>query len=118
MTPANGSGAKESIARIDELVRRVESLPDAFARDAAVHLVQAVMGLHQSALDRIMEIVSAGAAGPAMVDALASDDLVSSVLALHGLHPDDVQTRIHRAIEKLQFYFDSRGAGATLLELD
>lgn len=106
--------AKQSIGKIEELVRRVELLPDAFARDAAIDLVQAVMGLHRDALDRMMEIVAAGG----NLTALASDDLVSSVLAMHGLHPDDLETRLQRAIEKLQFYFDSRGAGVKLLELD
>lgn len=114
MTTANGNGAKESFAHIDELVRRVELLPDPFARDAALELVQAVMGLHRSAIERILETVNAGGA----MEALASDQLVSSVLAMHDLHPDDLETRIGRALEKLQFHFDSRGAGITLLKAD
>lgn len=104
----------QSIGKIEELVGRVELLPDGYARDAAVELVQAVMALHRDVLERMMEIVAGGAG----LRALASDELVSSVLAMHGLHPDDLETRVHRAIEKLQFYFDSRGAGVKLLELE
>jgi hypothetical protein len=79
--------------QIDELVRRVEALPDR----AAIELVQALMALHADAIARMLEMAGANA-----VAAMAEDELVSSVLALHGLHPDNFETRVHRAIEKLQ----------------
>ena len=101
-------------ARIDELVRTTESLADPFARALAIDLVQAVMGLHATALSRILEIVSAGGT----LEAMAADDFVSSVLVLHGLHPDNLGTRVDRAIEKLRRFFDPRGAGITLLQAD
>jgi hypothetical protein len=106
------SPSRESIARIDELVRRTESLPDPAARAVAVELVQAVMEFHAAALSRMLEI-----AGSETAHALASDDLISSVLALHDLHPDDFETRVRRAIGKLELHFDSRGAGIRLIEL-
>jgi len=118
MTPADGGSPKESIARIEELVRRIESLPDPSARRAAVDLVQAVMGLHEAALARMLEVVAAAGNGAATMEAMAADDLISSVLCLHGVHPDDVETRLRRAIDKLHRYFDSRGAGIVLLEFN
>jgi len=114
MTPANGSPSKESIARIDELVQAVQALPDPRARELAVELVQAVMGLHAAALHRMVEIVSASAPGAA--EAIAVDHLASRVPVLHGLHPDGLDTRLARAIDQLQRYFDSRGAGIEVLE--
>src|SRR6516225_9423191 len=91
---------------IEELVRKVETLPDG---GAAVELVQALMALHADAIARMLEIAGANA-----VAAMAEDELVSSVLALHGLHPHDFETRVRRAIDKLQLHFDSRGAGIEL----
>jgi hypothetical protein len=38
------------------------------------------------------------------------------VLVLHGIHPDDFETRVARAIDKLEHFFDSRGAGIQVLE--
>jgi hypothetical protein len=94
---------------IEELVRKVETLPDG---GAAVELVQALMALHADAIARMLEIAGANA-----VAAMAEDELVSSVLALHGLHPHDFETRVRRAIDKLQLHFDSRGAGIELLDV-
>lgn len=110
--------AQESVAHIDELVAAVETLPDPHARRAAVELVQAVMGLHEDALRRILEIVAAAGNGPVITEAMAADDLVSGVLVLHDLHPHGVEARVRRAMDKLQRHFDSRGAGITLLELN
>lgn len=101
------------IAKIDELVRRLESVRDPAARAAGTELVQAVLELHAAALGRALEILS-----PEDIAGLAADDLVSSILALHGLHPDDMDTRIQRAIDKLQRHFDSRGAGISLSAID
>jgi hypothetical protein len=51
-----------------------------------------------------------------MAGAMAADDAVSRVLLLHGLHPDDFDTRLARAIDHLQRFFDSRGAGLEVLD--
>ena len=114
MTPANGTPSKESIARMDELVTQVQALPDPVARAAAIELVQAVMTLHAEALERIVEIAGASSAGT--VEALAADELVSRVLVLHGLHPDDPGTRLARALDALRQHVDSRGARLDVLE--
>ena len=107
------SARQSSTARIDELVRKLEALPDPAARATGVELVQAVLELHAAGMSRMLELVGVGS-----VAALAADDLVSSILALHGLHPDDTGTRVRRAIDKLQRFFDSRGAGITLIGFD
>lgn len=110
MTPAHSGFSKESIARIDELVRKVEALPDPAGRALAVELVQAVMTLHAAALARIVQIA------PEAVASIAADELVSSVLALHDLHPDSFETRFARVVDKLQRFFDTRGSGMEVLE--
>jgi hypothetical protein len=110
------SPSKESIGRIDELVHKVESLQDPAARASAVELVTAVMSFHAAALDRLMEIVTESAS-PNTIHLLTADETVASMLVLHGLHPDDLEARVRHALDKLTTFFDSRGAGITLLEL-
>jgi hypothetical protein len=95
---------------IEELVQQVSSLPDPRARNLAIDLVQEVMSLHTSALERILELA------PEAIPALAADELISRVLVLHGLHPDNFDTRLARALDRLQHFFDSRGAGIEVLE--
>lgn len=97
-------------AKIDELIQQVTALRDPAARDLAIELVQAVMGLHASALERILELA------PEAVPTIAADELVSRVLVLHGLHPDDFATRFARAIDHLERFFDSRGGRIEVLD--
>jgi Fe-S cluster biogenesis protein NfuA len=99
--------------RIEELVEKVQSLPDAHARETALELVQAILDLHADALDRMMEIIAAGEEGPATIDALATDPRTSSILLLHDLHPLDLETRVARALANPAFR--SRGASVELV---
>ena len=46
-----------------------------------------------------------------------NDDLVASMLLLHGLHPDDIETRILRGIEKVRPYLKSHGGDCELVSV-
>jgi hypothetical protein len=111
--------SQEWIDKIEELVRRADSLSDREARGIAVDLLQAVLDLHGAALERMMEIaVESGPVGETIIEKIAQDDLTSSVLMLHDLHPYDLETRIERAIRKLHDVFVSLGAKLTLLAIE
>ncbi len=112
-------GSQQWIDKIEELVHRAESVEDPKLRSIAVDLVQAVLSFHAAALERMLEITAAsGPAGEAIIERVAADDLISSVLLLHGLHPDDLKTRVNRAVEKLQGTFGSRGGGISLVAIE
>jgi hypothetical protein len=111
--------SQEWIDKIEELVRRAETLSDPESRRVAVELVQAVLDFHAAGLDRTMEIIAgSGAAGEAIIDRLATDDVTSSMLLLHDLHPDDLETRVHRAADKLQEMFASLGAKLSVVAIE
>ena len=40
--------------------------------------------------------------------------MVASMLLLHGLHPDDIETRVRRGIEKVRPYLQSHGGDVEL----
>jgi hypothetical protein len=83
------------------LVQRLNDIPDRENRETARALVEAVVELHGVGLERMMEIVfDSGDAGKAAIRRFAADELVASLLLLHNLHPDDLETRVHRAISK------------------
>ncbi len=93
---------EDLVNRIEELVRRVESISDLQSRETAQSLMSAILEYHGAALERIMEIVfDAGESGKAAIRRFAGDDLVASLLLLHGLHPDDLETRVQRALAKM-----------------
>lgn len=112
-------GSQQWIDRIEELVHRAEAIGDPNVRGIAVDLLQAVLTFHAAALERMMEIsAAAGPSGEAILKRAAEDDLVSSMLLLHGLHPDDLETRVNRAVEKLREAFGSAGAGLSLVVIE
>jgi len=74
------------------------------------------MELHGAGLERILEIVaSRGDAGVGLIDSLGRDELVSSLLVLYGLHPDDFETRVIRGLDKVRPVLRERGAGVETL---
>lgn len=90
------------VRQIEDLVRRVELIHDAEARQTALDLMSAILDLHGTGLERMMEIVhDAGESGTVTIRRLAGDDLVASLLVLHDLHPDDIDTRVQRALGKM-----------------
>jgi hypothetical protein len=79
---------KRQIQRIEELVGKIETLADPDAQANARELVQSLMDLHGAGIERILETVAdSGPSGMEVIDALARDPLVSSLLLLYGLHP-------------------------------
>jgi Fe-S cluster biogenesis protein NfuA len=109
---------RECVARIDRLVRTLESTADPASRAAAKELVQSLMDLHGGAIQRILEIVSkAGDSSAGIIKSLATDELVSSLLVLYELHPEDFETRVGRGLEKVQRFVSSRGASLDLLSV-
>ena len=105
----------DRIHQIEGLIRKTEALPDPNARSLALELCQAVLGFHAAALERLIEIISqAGEPCAALVNDLAADDLTSSLLLLHGLHPHSLEERVVGALEKVRPYLRSRGATVRL----
>lgn len=100
--------------RIEELVSRIESTGDPAIRAVAQELLQAVIELHGIALDRILDVVAELPEGERALAQIASDDLVSNVLSLHGINPVAVETRVAAALEKTRPYLKSHGGNVEL----
>ena len=90
---AEGLGPQQ-MARIEELVQEIETLPDAKSRETAAELVQLLMDFYGQGLARMLAI--AGNAESHVVDSYGQDPLVSQILMLHGLHPIDLPTRVEK----------------------
>ena len=107
---------QERVARIEGLVQKLEASADPASRSSARELIQCLMELHGTGLERILEIVAGGGdAGAGLIDSMARDQLVSSLLVLYGLHPDDFETRVMRALDKVRPVLRERGAGVEAL---
>ncbi len=82
--------------RIDELIARIEAEADPEVCGHVRELVDAIVGFHGDALRRMLEL-----AGDTRE--FARDDMVSNLLLLHDLHPDDLATRVRRAVDRLPY---------------
>ena len=104
------------VQKIAGLVHDLESIADPAARAAAKELVQLLMDMHGSGLERILEtIFRSGESGARLIDELGQDPLVSSLLVLYGLHPDDLQTRVERKLKQIVSKLHKMGAAANLI---
>ena len=63
-------------------------------------------------------VTSSPLSGTALIDSLASDDLVASVMLLYGLHPLDLETRVLQALEQVRPYLRSHGGNVELLGVE
>jgi Fe-S cluster biogenesis protein NfuA len=104
---------------IEALIRKVEEATDPALAATARELVQALMELHGSGLERMLGIVDqAGPDGASTIAAFGRDDLVRSLLLLYGIHPEALETRVIQALEKIRPYLQSHGAAASLVRVD
>ncbi len=114
----DNEGFREEVGRIAELVHEIESVADPALRATAKELVQCVMDLHAAGIERMLEIVSkAGESGERIIQSLGRDDLVSSLLVLYNLHPEDFETRVNRGVEKARHLLARRGATLDVLAI-
>jgi hypothetical protein len=90
---------ERSLRRIELLASELDGLADPVAREHARELLELVLDLHGLGLARMLGLLAR--ADPALVARLAQDPAAEAVLLLHGLHPDDAETRVRRAIADL-----------------
>lgn len=101
---------------------RIQTLLDgcaaggAAARERAEQLVREVTDLYGAGLERMLAL--AVAADPGLADAFVADDLVASLLLVHGLHPHGVEQRVADALDSVRPYLGSHGGDVHLLEVD
>ncbi|HKI39151.1 MAG: NifU family protein [Mycobacterium sp.] len=98
---------------------RIQTLLDSCAASGATaferaqELVREVVGLYGAGLQRIMDALD----GPALAERLATDDLVASLLLVHGLHPHDAHRRVSDALGRVRPYLGSHGGDVDLIEV-
>jgi hypothetical protein len=111
----------DSEKEFQEKMRRLGALVDELDQEcgskvAAQELVQLLMEVHRAGLERIMELViesgrHPGAPTGEIIDRFGDDPIVRSLLLLYSLHPDDLETRVVRALNGIRprlRNFDSR----------
>lgn len=116
---AEGKDFREDMQRIGGLVQEIEAIADPAVRAATQGLVQSLMELHGAALEKALDIIAdAGEPGMSIIDRLGRDALVSSVLILYDLHPEDLETRVAKAVGRARPQLRKQGCEVEILGIN
>jgi Fe-S cluster biogenesis protein NfuA len=100
-------------SRIEELLGQIRSAGDPATAEVAEEVVRLVVELYGAGLERTVAL-----AGPEVTGRLVEDELVASLLVLHGLHPKDTETRVVEALDHVRPYLGSHAGGVELVGVD
>jgi Fe-S cluster biogenesis protein NfuA/nitrite reductase/ring-hydroxylating ferredoxin subunit len=112
---ASGPDWRSTGDRIDTLIT-ASAAGGPVARERSEELVRLVTDFYGAGLERMLDLLhEQGRLDEQVLAALAADDLVASVLLVHGLHPYSVETRIEQALQSVRPYLGSHGGDVQLL---
>jgi len=105
-------------AKIERLLGDVRASVGPVAWQRVEELVARLVALYGAALGRTLYLVEeAGALDAPLRERLVADDLVGSMMALHGIHPDPPLERARAAVQRLRAHF-GEAAGSVELAVD
>lgn len=105
--------------RIEILTQEVSAFSDPHARETVEELLQALLDMYGEGLARILELTTrAKVPDFEPLKAFADDELIGSLLLLHGLHPVDIKTRVTRALNEVRPYLKSHGGNVELVKIE
>jgi Fe-S cluster biogenesis protein NfuA/nitrite reductase/ring-hydroxylating ferredoxin subunit len=108
----------ELLDRVQELSARVDELPDPRARELTQELVSVIIAMYGDGLGRIMATIEgAREAGATILDELAQDGVVASLLLIHDLYPVPLEDRVMEALDTVRPYMESHGGNVELVSL-
>jgi Fe-S cluster biogenesis protein NfuA/nitrite reductase/ring-hydroxylating ferredoxin subunit len=115
-TPENDAQWRTAGDRIQTLLDSCAA-GGAAAYERAQQLVREVVGLYGAGLERVIQLAQPSGQDPGFAERLAADDLVASLLLVHGLHPHDLHRRVSDALDRVRPYLGSHGGDVDLLEV-
>ncbi|MGH2867179.1 MAG: NifU family protein, partial [Solirubrobacteraceae bacterium] len=109
----------ELLDRIQQLSTQVDELQDPRARELAQELVATVIAMYGDGLERILATIhDARDAGATILDELAQDGAVASLLLIHDLYPVPLEERVIEALDTVRPYMESHGGNVELVGID
>ncbi len=118
-TAPRSASPQGHLRKLQDLIGRVDRMPDADARALVEELLQAVMQLHGRGLRQMLEIARPPDGAEARVYAgLLNDPTLRGLLLIHDLHPASLEERMQQALAKVLPYIKSHGGDVQILGLE
>jgi len=105
-------------ARIEELLGGLSENADEQSLYAAEEAVRLLVEMYGAALERVVDALQHSGGGDPVLHELAGDDLVGSLLIVHGLHPVPLEERINAALDSVRPYLGSHAGGVEVIGVD
>jgi Fe-S cluster biogenesis protein NfuA len=100
--------------RIEQLLDELRATAEPRTCRQAEEALRLVTDLYGGGLSRIVEL--ARQAAPDLLDAMVADELIASLLLVHGLHPESLPQRVERALAQVRPLLAAHGGGVELLD--
>ena len=100
------------LAVLNDQLDQLESMPGPIS-ELGLTAVAGVAEVYGQALIRTLELADAAA-----VERMLGDELIAHLLALHGIHPESVETRLGRVIDVLRAALSDQGGTVELDRVD
>jgi Fe-S cluster biogenesis protein NfuA len=105
--------------RIEQLLGQLRTAVDPSVWAQFEDVLSLVTELYGAGLARVVELILEPAVpADSLLGRIVADELLASLLVLHGLHPDSLSARVERALTSCRPYLASHGGDVELLELD
>jgi Fe-S cluster biogenesis protein NfuA len=109
---------RKQMQQMETLIQEIDGFSDPSARVKTHEIIQGLLNLHGRGLERILDhLEDAGETGCALIDVLAQDDLIASLLLLYGLHPVEFEARVRQALDQVRPYLRSHGGEVEILAI-
>lgn len=115
---AQGYDAEELLGRLGALVGELEQHPDTEVREKALDLVQIILKLHGEALRRMLTTFESLPMKSEIYARMLGDEVIRALLTIHDLLPEELETRVARAVEGLRPFLISQGCDVKLVGVD
>jgi Fe-S cluster biogenesis protein NfuA len=102
--------------RIERLLDDIRASEDRRAIANAEDLLRLVTELYGAGLARIIDVVAQDS--PGVMDTLRADELVSSLLTVHDIHPDPLPARVDQALTSVRPFLAQHGGDVELVDID
>jgi Fe-S cluster biogenesis protein NfuA len=102
--------------RIEQALDELHSTADPRTINLAEELLRLVTELYGAGFARAVELAQQQA--PELLAAFVDDELVASLLLVHGLHPESVDKRVEAALVAVRPFLAQHGGDVELLGID